>query len=126
MKNTRYLKIATIALSCLILVAGIIGISASATGADASAEFVNVTLNYGAETRIAYALSIDGANASDVTLSFMTMQNSPASLLRLPSPVATMIAFIPYTTPTELPQRILQITSTRVPYLRMVMLSVKP
>ena len=68
MKNTRYLKIAAIALSCIILVAGIIGISVSANGADASAKFVNVTLNYGAETRIAYALSIDGANASDVTL----------------------------------------------------------
>lgn len=68
MKNTRYFKIAAIALSCMILIAGIIGISVSANGADASAEFVNVTLNYGAETRIAYALSIDGADASDVTL----------------------------------------------------------
>ena len=68
MKTKRFAKILTLALSFAMLIAGIVGISASATDGEASAEFEVVTLNYGADVKIAYALNITGADASDVAL----------------------------------------------------------
>ncbi len=68
MKTKRFAKIVTLILSCALLVAGIVGITVSANDGEASAEFEVVTLNYGADVKIAYALNITGAEASDVAL----------------------------------------------------------
>ena len=68
MKKTNLSKITVIILSCALLIAGIVGISASANGTDASADFKMATLNYGADTKIAFALDINGADAGDVQL----------------------------------------------------------
>ena len=69
MKTTKITKILAVALSCALLIAGILCISAFANDeAGVSADFKKVTLNYGADTRIAYALEINGADAIDVVL----------------------------------------------------------
>ena len=69
MKTTKITKLLAIALSCALLIAGILCISAFANDeSGVSADFKKVTLNYGADTRIAYALEINGADASDVAL----------------------------------------------------------
>ena len=68
MKKTNLSKIMVIILSCALLIAGIIGISVSATESTADAEFKMATLNYGADTKIAFALDINGADAGDVQL----------------------------------------------------------
>ena len=68
MKKTVLAKISVVVLSCALLIAGIIGISVSATENNASAEFEIATLNYGADVKIAFALDINGADADDVQL----------------------------------------------------------
>ena len=68
MKKTFLAKISVVVLSCALLIAGIIGISVSATENNASAEFKIATLNYGADVKIAFAIDINGADAADVQL----------------------------------------------------------
>ncbi|MBO7249837.1 MAG: hypothetical protein J6V42_01015, partial [Clostridia bacterium] len=74
MKKSSYIKLITLALSCILFI-GVIGVSSSADEVEASAEFVNVTLNYGSENKIVYALSISGAEAADVQLE---LYNNPS------------------------------------------------
>lgn len=68
MKKTALTKILVLVISSALFIVGVVGVSASANEIDASAEFKMATLNYGADTRIAFALDISGADAADVQL----------------------------------------------------------
>ena len=68
MKKSNLAKIIALVFSCVLLACGIVGISVSAADGEASAEFEVVTLNYGADVKIAYAMNITGADVSDVAL----------------------------------------------------------
>jgi len=70
MKTKRIAKFLTLALSFAMLIACIVGVAVSASddASSATAEFKTVTLNYGAETRIAYALSLTSATPEEVVL----------------------------------------------------------
>ena len=62
-------KIITLVLSLVLLIGGIVAISASADEAEVSASVKVTTLNYGADIRIAYALQLaEGTSADDVVL----------------------------------------------------------
>jgi len=68
MKKTAILKLSAVALALVLLVAGVVGITAAATDGEASAELKIVTLNYGAELRLAYAYELTGVEPDKVEI----------------------------------------------------------
>lgn len=68
MKKTAILKLSAVALALVLLVAGVVGITAAATDGETSAELKIVTLNYGAELRLAYAYELTGVEPDKVEI----------------------------------------------------------
>lgn len=68
MKKNYKLKLVALVFCLALVIAGIVGTTVSAESADANAAIKTVTLNYGAELRLAYVYEVSGIEPADVEL----------------------------------------------------------